>query len=69
MKPDPIVEEVRNARHKLAEKCQFDVRKIFADAKSREATSGHHLVSLVGRAGCVCEKPAEYKTNSSETDR
>ncbi len=47
MKTDPIVEEVRNTRRKLAEKFQFDVKKIFADAKSREAVSGHPLVSFV----------------------
>jgi len=51
----PIVEEVREARRKQAEKFQFDLRKIFADAKSREATSGHRLVSFAGRPGCVCE--------------
>jgi hypothetical protein len=62
MMSDPIVEEVRNARHKLAEECQFDIRKIFADAKSREATSGHRLVSLVQSPGCVAEEPTEYKT-------
>lgn len=31
---------MRTARHKLVEKCQFDVRKIFENAKSRKATSG-----------------------------
>lgn len=62
MKPDPIVEEVRNARRKLAEKCQFDVKRIFADAKSREVTSGHRLVSFSDPAGRVREEPAEYKT-------
>lgn len=61
MKPDPIVEEVRAARRKLAEKFQFDIKKIFADAKSREAASGHPLVRP---AGCVCEDPAEYKTKT-----
>ncbi len=64
MKPDPIVEEVRNARRKLAEKCQFDIRKIFAEAKSREATSGHHLVSFVQSTGCAAEESAEYKTKT-----
>jgi len=66
VKTDPIVEEVRNARRKLAEKCQFDVRKIFVDAKSREETSGHRLVSLVSREECVCEKPIEYKAKPRE---
>jgi hypothetical protein len=61
MKSDPIVEEVRAARRKLAEKCQFDLKKIFAEAKSREAASGHPLVR---REHCVCEEPAEYKTKA-----
>lgn len=65
MTSDPIVEEVRNARRKLAEKCQFDIRKIIADAKSREETSGHRLVSFVGSPGCVAEDSAEYKTKAN----
>ena len=59
MKNDPIVEEVRETRRKRAEKFQFDIKKIFADAKSREATSGHPLVGCMGR---VCEDPVEYTT-------
>jgi hypothetical protein len=62
MKTDPIVEEVREARRKLAEKFQFDVKKIFADAKSREAGSGHPLIRR--KANCVAEEPAEYKTKA-----
>ncbi|MEI8206678.1 MAG: hypothetical protein WCG03_07360 [Kiritimatiellales bacterium] len=62
MKTDPIVEEVRETRRKQAEKFQFDLRKIFADAKSREATSGHRLVSFAGRSECIAEESAEYKT-------
>jgi hypothetical protein len=62
MKTDPIVEEVREARRKLAEKFQFDIREIFADAKSREAASGHPLIHR--KANCVAEEPAEYKTKN-----
>lgn len=61
MKPDPMVEEVRAARQKLAAKCQFDLKKIFADAKSREAASGHPLVR---QAHCVSEESVEYKTKT-----
>ena len=60
MKSDPIVDEVREARRRLAEKQQFDVRRIFADAKSREASSGHHLVSFADQVGRVCEETPEY---------
>jgi len=66
MKTDPIVDEVREARHKLAEKQQFDVRKIFADAKSRETSSGHNLVSFAGLAGQVCEEPPKYTTKREQ---
>jgi len=67
MKTDPIVEEVREARRKLAEKFQFDLRKIFADAKSRETTSGHRLVSFAGRPGCIAEEPGEeYKGKTAD---
>ena len=65
----PIVEEVCEARRKQAEKFQFDLRKIFADATSREATSGHRLVSFAGRPGCIAEDPAEYKTKKPENGR
>jgi hypothetical protein len=33
-------------RKKQAEKFQYDLRKIFEDARSREANSGHQLVSF-----------------------
>lgn len=60
MRSNPIVDDVREARRKLAEKHQFDIRRIFADAKSREASSGHHLVSFAEHADQVCEEPPEY---------
>lgn len=44
---DPIVEEVRSIREKLAEAHGFDIRKIMEDAKARQGTSGHPLVSFV----------------------
>lgn len=43
---DPIVEEVRSIREKRAEAHGFDIRKIMADAKARQGTSGHPLVSF-----------------------
>ena len=43
---DPIVEEVRSIREKLAESHGFDIRKIIADAKAKQGTSGHPLVSF-----------------------
>jgi hypothetical protein len=43
---DPIVEEVRSIREKQAEAHGFDIRKIMADARARQGTSGHPLVSF-----------------------
>ena len=47
MKTDPIVSEVRANRRKLSQKVKFDVRKLVAKARARQATSGHRLVSFV----------------------
>ncbi len=44
---DPIVEEVRSIREKQAEAHGFDIRKIMADARARQGTSGHPLVSFI----------------------
>ena len=38
MYEDPIVDEVRKARERLAEKNNFDVRAIFEDLRKRQAT-------------------------------
>jgi len=46
MKDDPIVAEVRKNRNILAEKSGFDLRKLVSEAKSREQTSGHRLVTF-----------------------
>ena len=49
MTNDPIVAEVRDNRRKLSEKFNFDVRKLIADARSRQSKSKHRLVSLLPR--------------------
>jgi len=43
---DPTVEEVRSIHEKQAESLGFDIRKIVDDAKAKQGTSGHLLVSL-----------------------
>lgn len=45
MADDPIVDEVRRARARLAERCDHDLRKIVEYIKERERESGHRLVS------------------------
>ena len=46
MTHDPIVEEVRAIREQLAAKFDFDIRRIIADAQSRQASSGRRVVSF-----------------------
>jgi hypothetical protein len=46
---DPIVEEVRRVREKLAAKHGFDVKAILAAAKKRQQRSGRKVVSFVGK--------------------
>ncbi|MGL4511941.1 MAG: hypothetical protein ACRCT8_02540 [Lacipirellulaceae bacterium] len=38
--PDPVVEEVRATRRRLAAECGNDLREIFADLRRRELESG-----------------------------
>ena len=42
---DSIVAEVRAIRERLAAECDFDIRRIVAEAQQRQATSGARLVS------------------------
>lgn len=49
MYDDPIVNEVRKTRERLAEELQFDVSAIFEDLRKREARLGTRLVSRQGR--------------------
>ncbi len=59
---DPIVEEVRAIREKQASSHGFDLRRIMADAKARQGTSGHSVVSFAQgkrppHAKCTATKP------------
>ena len=44
MYEDPIVDEVRKTRERLAEKHNFDVGAIFEDLRKRQGTLGKRLV-------------------------
>ena len=44
MYDDPIVDEVRKTRERLAEKHNFDVGAIFEDLRKRQSTLGKRLV-------------------------
>ena len=46
---DPITEEIREIRRRLAAQCDNDLAKIFADLRQREASSGRTYVTLPAR--------------------
>ena len=46
---DPIVEEVRRTKEKLAAKFGYDLEAMFRDAQRRQHRSGHKVVSLRAR--------------------
>ena len=43
---DPIVEEVRGVREAYAARFNYDIRKIYEDAKAREQTGNHPIADL-----------------------
>jgi len=47
---DPIVQEVRLEREKLAAQFNFDVDAIFADLRKRQSTLGERLVKAKKQA-------------------
>jgi hypothetical protein len=49
MHKDPIVEEVRKYRDENARRFGYNIRAIAEDARKRERTSGHKLVSFCRR--------------------
>ena len=46
MSYDPIVEEIRKNRKELSARFDFDIKKLIEDVRSRQSSSGHHLVSF-----------------------
>jgi hypothetical protein len=52
---DPIVEEVHRTREKLAAEYDFDVKKMFAALRKREAALGTRLVPQKKRAEPTAE--------------
>jgi hypothetical protein len=51
MYEDPIVDEVRKTRERLAEKLDFDVGAIFEDLRKRQAKLGAKLVHRQRKRG------------------
>jgi (p)ppGpp synthase/HD superfamily hydrolase len=46
---DPIIEEVRKHRDEIAREFGYDIRALVEDARKREKTRGHRLVSVPKR--------------------
>jgi hypothetical protein len=44
---DTVIHEVRRTKERLARKFDYDVRRIAADARARQYSSGHEVVSRV----------------------
>ena len=49
MSNDPITDEIRAIRRKLAAQCDNDLAKIMADVRQREAADGRKYVTLPPR--------------------
>jgi hypothetical protein len=46
MPKDEVVEEARKARQEQAARWNFDLKAMLADARKRQAQSGHKVVSF-----------------------
>ncbi len=46
MAKDPIIDEIRRHRREIAEKFDYDLRAIIADARRRQKAQGKKVVSL-----------------------
>ena len=63
MYEDPIVEEVRKTRRRLAEKHNFHVGAIFEDLRKRQGALGKRLVRRVRKE--IAEQGAAPDRNSA----
>ena len=53
MVPNPITEEIREIRHRLAAQFDNDVFRIGAETRRRQATSGRRVIRLPSRTPAV----------------
>jgi len=68
VKNDPIVTEVREVRQKLAARFNYDLEAIFADARKRQSSSGHEVISLNPRIpGTPGTPPRRFSRRSGNT--
>lgn len=62
---DPIVAEIRRIRVAHAARFHYDLRAIFQDLKSREATSGRTYVNYEPRKVCQTAQQLGGKNNGT----
>jgi hypothetical protein len=46
---DPIVEEMRDIKNRLAQKYNYDVRAMLEDVQKRQASGGRKLIAIAKR--------------------
>ena len=61
MVPNPITEEIREIRHRLAAQFENDVYRIGAETRRRQLASGRRVIRLPSRT------PAVGKSSSQQT--
>jgi len=57
MVPNPITEEIREIRHRLAAQFDNDVYRIGAETRRRQAASGRRVIRLPSRAPANGKSP------------
>jgi hypothetical protein len=62
---DQIVDEVRQIRDALASKFDYDIDKIVADARKRQGSGGHKVVSFA--PDTASPAPTGERLNDPET--
>lgn len=70
---DPIVEEVRAIRRRIAEECDYDLHKlferqkaVFAEWKGKKVAAPFHPEWRAPHAAAVAESSAKYVTNTKQ---
>jgi hypothetical protein len=63
MVPNPITDEIREIRHRLAAQFDNDVSRIGAETRRRQAASGRRVIRLPSRT------PADRKLLSQEASK
>lgn len=57
MAPNPVTEEIREIRHRLAAQFENDVSRIGAETRHRQAASGRRVIRLPGRMPVIGKSP------------